>query len=72
MSKQFYFKQLSLAYKPIPFQVIQFSISAQFSSVWPISGATTPGQSESGSDGSEGVLRFPKAPALLEPHHQIV
>ena len=34
-----------------------------------LSGATTPGQSGPGSDGNEGV---PKAPALLEPHHQIV
>ena len=34
-----------------------------------LSGATTPGQSGPGSDGNEGVL---KAPALLEPHHQIV
>ena len=37
-------------------------------SIWPIdktlSGATTPGQSEPGSDD--------KAPALLEPHHQTV
>ena len=34
----------------------------QFSSIWPIyrarSGATIPGQSESGSDGNEGVLRI--------------
>ena len=37
-----------------------------------LSGATTPGQSGPGSDGNEGVLAFPKAPALLEPHHQIV
>ena len=33
---------------------------------------TTPGQSEPGSDGNEGVLHISKAPALLEPHHQIV
>ena len=35
----------------------------QFSSIWPIDrtllGATTPGQSEPGSDGNEGVLRIP-------------
>ena len=42
------------------FQIIQFSISTQFSSLWPIdralSGAITPSQSESGSDGNKGVL----------------
>ena len=42
------------------FQAIQFSISMQFSSIWPIdrilSDATTPGPSESGSDGNEGVI----------------
>ena len=47
-----------------------------FSSIWLIdktlSGATTPGQSGPRSDGNEEVLRIPKAPALLEPHHQIV
>ena len=46
------------------------------SSIWAIdrtqSGATTPSQSEPGSDGNEGVLHIPKAPALLEPHQQIV
>ena len=42
MSKQFYFKQFSLAYicslnvKTAPSQLIQFSLSTQFSSVWPI------------------------------------
>ena len=58
--------------KTVLFQTIQFCISAQFSSIWPIdrtlSGATTPSQSGPGSDGNE----FPKALALLEPHHQIV
>ena len=42
------------------FQAIQFSISTQFSSLWPIdrtlSGAHSLGQSGTGSDGSEGVL----------------
>ena len=48
----------------------------QFSSIWPtdrtLSGATTPGQSRPGSDGDEGCSAFPKAPILLETHHQIV
>ena len=45
------------------FLIIHFIISTQFSSIWPIhrtlSGAITPGQSERGSDGNEGVLRIP-------------
>ena len=36
----------------------------------PLSGATTRGQSEPGSNNNEGVL--PKAPVALEPPHQIV
>ena len=49
--------------KTVLFHVIQLSISMQFSFIWPIdrtlSGATTPGQSGSGSDGNEGVLCIP-------------
>ena len=45
-------------------------------SIWPIdralSGATTPGQSGSGSDDKEGVLCIPQILALLEFHHQII
>ena len=51
MSKQFYFKQFS------------FSISTQFSSIWPIertlSGATIPGESGLRNNGSKGVLHIP-------------
>ena len=82
MLKQFYFKQFSLSWvrslyvKTVLFQGIQFSISVQFSSIWSIdrtlSGATTSAPNEPGSDGNEGDSIFPKAPALLEPHHQIV
>ena len=82
MQKQFNLKQFSLAYvhslniKTILFQTIQFSISMQFSSIWPIdrtlSGATTPGQSGLGVMSVKRYSAFPKAPALLEPHHQIV
>ena len=50
--------------KTVLFQTIQFSKSAQFSSIWPIhrtiSGATTPGQNRLGTDGTEGVLRIPQ------------
>ena len=49
-------------YKKVLFQTIQFSMSTQFSSIWPldrtISGATTPGHSGPGSDGNEGVVRI--------------
>ena len=42
--------------KTVPLQIIHFSISAQFSSIWPIdrtlSGATTPDQSEPGNSGN--------------------
>ena len=46
--------------KTILFQSIQFSISTQFSSILPIdrtlSGAITPGQTETECDGNEEVL----------------
>ena len=48
--------------KTVPFQTIQFSISAQFISIWCIdwilSGATTPAQSGPESDGNEGVCHI--------------
>ena len=54
--------------KTILFQAIQFILSTQFSSIWPIhvtlSGATTPGQSWPGSDGNERVLRIPKISSI--------
>ena len=66
MSKKFYFKQFSLAWvhnlnvKIIIFQVIQFSKSSQFNSIWPtdrtLSGATTLDQSEPGSNDNEGIF----------------
>ena len=55
--------------KIVLFQTIQFSIRTQFSSIWPtdrsLSGATTPGQSEPGSDGNEGVLRTPQSSSII-------
>ena len=81
--KLFYFEQFSITYKNNPisnnsvrslnvktvlFQAIQFSISTQLSSVWPIdrtlSGATTPGQIELGSDGNERVLCVPQSSSI--------
>ena len=61
----------SINNKTVLFQVIQFCISIQVSSIWPVdkaqSGAITPGQSRPGSDGNNGA--FLEAPALLEPHY---
>ena len=37
-----------------------------------LSDATTRGQSGSGGEGNEEISAFPKALALLDPHHQIV
>ena len=49
--------------KTVQSQVIQFSISTQFSSIWPIdrtlSGITTLGQSGHGNDGNEEVFHIP-------------
>ena len=54
--------------KTVLFQTTQFSISTQFSSIWPInrtlSGVTTLGQSESGSDGNERVLCIPQSSSI--------
>ena len=51
--------------KVVPFQTVQFIVSTEFNSIWPIdstwSGATTLGQSGSGSDANEGVLRIPQS-----------
>ena len=68
MSKQFYFKQFSLTQchslniKAILFQALQFSISTQFISIWPIdrtlSGATISSKSGPGRDGNERVLHI--------------
>ena len=74
MSELFYFKRFSLAsirslnIKTDLLQVIQFSISAQFSSIWPIdrtlSGTTTPEQSWTGREGNEDVLRIPQSSSI--------
>ena len=51
--------------KTVLFLTIQFSISAQFNSIWPVdralsSGSTTLGLSGPGSDGNKRVLRIPQ------------
>ena len=63
MSIVLVYKQLDV--KTALFQTNQFSISTQFSSILPIdmtlSGATTPGKSEPGSDGNEALLHIPQS-----------
>ena len=64
------FNDKSFLYKwTVLIQVIQFSISTQFSSIWPIdrtlSGAITPAQGGPGSDGNEGVLRNPQSSSII-------
>ena len=58
----------SLKIKTFLFQINQFSMSTQFRSIWAIdrtlSGATTLGQSEPGSDGNQGVLRLPQSSSI--------
>ena len=59
---------MQLNVKTVLFQIIQFSISMQFSSIWPfdrtLSSATTPGQSGPGSDGNERVFRIPQSSCI--------
>ena len=62
MSMCFVYTQSNV--KTVIFQTIQFSISTHFSSIWPISGATTPRHSRHGSDGNEGVLRIPQSSSI--------
>ena len=54
--------------KIVLFQAIQFSISTQFSSIWPIdriqSGATTRDQSEPWSDDCKGVFHIPQSSSI--------
>ena len=59
--------------KTVPFETIQFSISTQFISIWPMdrasSGAATSGQNNLGVMVMKGYSAFPKAPALQEPQN---
>ena len=56
--------------KIVLFQAIQFSISMQFSSIWlkdrTLSGATIPGQGESGNNGNEQVPCIPQSSSITE------
>ena len=63
------FVHTQLNVKAVLFQTIQFSISMQFSFIWPIertlSGATTPGQSRLRSDGNEEILRIRQRSSII-------
>ena len=73
MMMLFLFTQLNV--KTALFQAIQFSVSTQYTSIWPIdrtlSDTTTRRQSRPGSNGNKEVLPIPQTPELLELHHQI-
>ena len=65
--------------KTVLFQVIQFNISTQFSSIWPMGQIELNYQVltlwacvDYGAMAMKEYSTFSKAPALLEPHHQIV
>ena len=78
MSKHFYFEQLSLAkysfnIKAILFQTIQFSMITQFDPLiepCPVLPLRT--TVDLAAMAMKGYSAFPKAPVILEPHHQIV
>ena len=54
--------------KTVLFQAILFSISTQFTSIWPLDrtlpAATTPSQGGPGSNGNEGVLRIHQSSSI--------
>ena len=57
------------------FQTIRFSISSQFSSIWPIRPyqvLSLRSRVDLGAMAMKGYSVFPKPPVLLKPHHQIV
>ena len=68
ISTVFVHKRLNV--KIVLFQGIQFSIITWYSYIWSIdrtlSGVTTLGQSEPGSDGNEGMLHIPQNSSITE------
>ena len=68
--KQFYLYKPKNHAKTVPFQAVQFCISAQFISLCPIertqSGAKTTAQSGPRSNGHGGVLRIPQSSSITE------
>ena len=79
MSKPFYLKKIQFSVntismsKTVPFQTIQFNISTQFSSVEPTDRALSFwARVDLRATAMKGCSAFTKAPASLEPQHQIV
>ena len=64
MSEQLYFKQFSLALIGGLNAKISKLKKPWFSSIQPLSGATTPGLSGPGSDGNEEVLCTPQSSSI--------
>ena len=64
MSKQFYFKQFSLA---LAYCLVLFDPQIGPYQVLPLSARV-----DLGEMAIKGYSTFPKSPALLEPYHQIV
>ena len=62
MSKQFYFKQFSLA--QIHSLNVKKAVNSNYSIDRALSVATTLGQSGPGSDGNDGVLRIPQSSSI--------
>ena len=69
-NKSIVFVYTQLNVKSSSISINQFSISKQFSSIWPIdrtlSGATTLGLCRPGSNGNKGVLRIPQSSSITE------
>ena len=76
--KQFYFKQFSLASVICLHSVktSKYTVKILSSSIWPINRAVSSANLQARVDLGVMVMKgysaFPKIPALLEPHHQIV
>ena len=70
ISSNFLQHKYNLIVKIVLFQAIQFSTITQLSSIWfidrTLSGATTPGQREPGSDGTEEVIHIPQSSSTAE------
>ena len=70
LSKTFIFQVIQFS-QTVLNQTIQFRISMQFSSIWPIDRNLSEARVDLGVMAMNGCTTFPKAPILLEPHNQI-
>ena len=73
MSKTVLFQTIQFSIqKTVLFQTTQFNISTHFSSIWPIDRTVWCYHFGTYWIAMKRYFAFPKAPSLLEPHHQIV